>query len=648
MKRITTLLTMLFAIGLLVACAAPVPSAAPAEESTTETSAAETRTVTHAMGETEIPTNPQRVVTLDAFFTLTPLVELGVPVVGSMSLGDDDPYPGLIAAEQEEITSVGFFEMNLESIAALEPDLIIGVDFVQPPYEELSQIAPTVVIATSFDWRDQHRTLAQIVGKEAEAEAGIAEYEAQVAALRDALPDDVTASVMTMHNEAILPMGPGAWAPVKVMDEVGLARPADEVTDDPEAWFLPLSSEVWPDIAGDVLFYTAGYPGMDEATAELVAEQLEKPIWQQIPAVQNGRAYSVDTRCWETFGGLRSAQCVLGEIASIFDENLPMTEAAAGDEAENEVVSCDKGLRSIDTAFGPTCIPDAPERVIALNENIMANLIALDAPPIAVQDWSRRDFTAYLGDTTGTIASVGNSDGPNYEAMLALNPDVIVAMPSNVDEESMETLTQIAPVAVAPADNTDWRGNILYVGEVIGKVDEAEALVAATDARLAEFRAAYEAQALADEEIAIIRSRADSFNIYHGDFFIVKITEDAGLKMPASFDEITERRLSLEAIELIEGDRLFVMVRNERESGAFIDLSASPLWQTIPAVQNDEVYLVNWSVWVAGWNIVGANLVIDDLYFYMLDEESPTPSPLAGLIIPEYGPQFDEERLGLE
>ncbi|MEM8533960.1 MAG: iron-siderophore ABC transporter substrate-binding protein [Chloroflexota bacterium] len=307
-RRFITGMGGLLSVAALGACSSDESST----EATTITST--TRTITHAFGETEVPLNPQRVVTLDAFFTLTPLIELNVPVVGSVSLGSDTPFPGLSSAEQEIITSVGMSEPNLETIAALNPDLIIAVDWVDPQYEELSQIAPTVVIKTMFDWKAQHRRLGEITGRLDAANEGITRYEERVASLRDKYITSTTVSVLSLSNEAIFPIGPKAWSPIKILDEVGIQRPPDEIVEGDDEVFLPISVELWPEIAGDVLLYTAGYPGMDDATAQAVAEALNNPIWQQIPAVQNGRAYQVDSRCWETFGGLRSANCVLDEI----------------------------------------------------------------------------------------------------------------------------------------------------------------------------------------------------------------------------------------------------------------------------------------------------------------------------------------------
>lgn len=323
----------------------------------------------------------------------------------------------------------------------------------------------------------------------------------------------------------------------------------------------------------------------------------------------------------------------------------PIEEAASNEATTSE---CEEGFRSIDGAFGPTCIPTSPERIIAMNEGVMTNLLALGVTPLAVQDYANRDYTQYLGNTTDKIASVGMSDGPNLETMLALKPDLILGMLNDVDEEMLETLQQIAPVAISPADTVDWRSNFLYAGEAVGKLTEAGALAETTDARLEEFRTAYTAQS-GDETIAIIRSRADSFNIYNKESFISELVKEAGVQMPASFNDIEESNsMSLEAIPMLSSDKLFVMVRNEQEAGMFVDMNSSLLWQTLPAAQNDEVYLVNWSVWVAGWNIVGTNLVIDDLFFYMLDEGSSTANPFGDLIIDEFGPEYDAKRLATE
>ncbi|GIV22278.1 ABC transporter substrate-binding protein [Chloroflexus aurantiacus] len=297
------------ALGMISGCGSGAPASIP-----TATVAA-TRTVRHAYGTTDVPLNPQRVIALDAFFTLTPLVELGVPVIGSVSLGSPAVYPGLSAQESANIVSVGNGRLgSLETVAALKPDLIIGIDFVEPPYEELSQIAPTVIIPTALDWKEQHRALGEATGTYERAERGIAAYEERVALLRSRIPD-LTVSYLSLIGETPLLylQGPKAWAPARILADVGVQRPADEIVSD-DTFFKALSLEVLPELKGDVLLYSADYPGISPEEISSVRSLLANPIWQQIPAVRAGRAFQVTGAHWETFGGLRSAQGVLDDI----------------------------------------------------------------------------------------------------------------------------------------------------------------------------------------------------------------------------------------------------------------------------------------------------------------------------------------------
>jgi iron complex transport system substrate-binding protein len=63
-----------------------------------------------------------------------------------------------------------------------------------------------------------------------------------------------------------------------------------------------------------VLFYVVGGADDNEDGSALEAAVTSHPIWQQLPAVQAGRAYRVNTEHWMNFGGLRSAHAVLDDV----------------------------------------------------------------------------------------------------------------------------------------------------------------------------------------------------------------------------------------------------------------------------------------------------------------------------------------------
>lgn len=309
---------------------------------------------------------------------------------------------------------------------------------------------------------------------------------------------------------------------------------------------------------------------------------------------------------------------------------------------------CEASFRAVETAFDAVCIPKNPERIVALDEGTMADLLALGVKPLAVMDYGNRDYTQYLAVGPAEIASVGTSEGPNYEAMLKLNPDLIVGRGRDLEffgENALESLQAVAPTALsASEEDADWQIHLRFLGEVVNKEPRAADLISSFETRLREFRTAYAAKG-EDATIAIIRSRPDAFNVYAKESFIAETVRAAGLRMPgALYDLETRNQISLEEIDLLSSDHLFVMARNEDEAEAFLDAKAGPLWQFLPAVQKDQTYQVNWSTWVAGWNVVGVHLVLDDLFYYLLGGASSTPNPLQDFIKDEYGPEYDVRR----
>ena len=125
--------------GLLSACgskqeSAPQPAAEPV-------------TISHKFGETKVPANPQRVVTVgwtDQDFVLP----LGVVPVSTREFsGTYNDRPWVKAAtDGKGVTTWGADTIDFEAIAAQKPDLIFAIyeTIDKETYDRLSQIAPTV------------------------------------------------------------------------------------------------------------------------------------------------------------------------------------------------------------------------------------------------------------------------------------------------------------------------------------------------------------------------------------------------------------------------------------------------------------------------------------------------------------------------
>jgi iron complex transport system substrate-binding protein len=101
----------------------------------------------HQLGETEITGVPKRVVVLEWTYAEY-VMALGVEPVGVADIKTMNKWVNLPGHTlSSSVTDIGLRrEPNLETIAQIEPDLIIGdSDNNSPIYEDLSAIAPTLL-----------------------------------------------------------------------------------------------------------------------------------------------------------------------------------------------------------------------------------------------------------------------------------------------------------------------------------------------------------------------------------------------------------------------------------------------------------------------------------------------------------------------
>jgi len=271
-----------------------------------ETASGETRTVRHALGETEVPVSPERVVGLSTAELADTLLALGVEPVGMTTYGDnpaDDPeaWPDAIRerAIEADIASVGVnAQPDLEKVAALEPDLILGLSFDRGIYDRLSEIAPTVLFPDGLGWEALLKRTAEALGAQREAERVLAGHDERVGRVRPKV-EGALASIVRPQPGEILLHGP-ASAPGAVLEELGIE--VQDVPETAEDWsgdgsIGSMSPELVPEIDGEHVFVITY--GLEETTFE---ELIERPLWRQLPAAREGRVHPVEGFAWTNHG----------------------------------------------------------------------------------------------------------------------------------------------------------------------------------------------------------------------------------------------------------------------------------------------------------------------------------------------------------
>lgn len=160
---------------------------------------------THAAGETCIPNDPQRIVSLHDLSITLPLVELGEAdqIVGSQGRTDTTGQPFLRGVKDVfdvsfDNSDIAFVGVDAEAIAALSPDLIIGrAPFDVDSYDNYSQIAPTVLIdLNNLDYFGRLSAIADIAGETAQFNRKAEQYDASITEVRRLIPnpEDITVS----------------------------------------------------------------------------------------------------------------------------------------------------------------------------------------------------------------------------------------------------------------------------------------------------------------------------------------------------------------------------------------------------------------------------------------------------------------------
>jgi iron complex transport system substrate-binding protein len=133
--------------------------------SSTAAAGSGTRTVKTVKGPVKVPAEPTRVVSIQPS-TASTLYDLGVDPIGVYDLGAQYVSPRYRAKWQKAAMIGDNGEINVEEVAALEPDLIVGVDYEYNTdyYAKLSTIAPTV-ITPATGWREISHTTAEAVDR---------------------------------------------------------------------------------------------------------------------------------------------------------------------------------------------------------------------------------------------------------------------------------------------------------------------------------------------------------------------------------------------------------------------------------------------------------------------------------------------------
>ena len=305
-KLLSAILSSVLAISLFVGCS-----------NKTETTTS-TNTIEDSMGTTEIPENPKNIVILTNEGTEAVLA-LGVKPVGAVTGFGGDWYDHT-KAELEGVKPVGKeTSVNVEAIAALKPDLIIGNKMRHEKiYDQLKSIAPTVFSDTlRGEWKDNFEFYAKVLNKEAEGTKAINDYEDKIKSISETYKDKLNTEISLvrfMDGKTRIYLGDTFSG--TILKEIGFKRPATQQGTD---FVAEIGKERLNEADGDVMFYFTYEIGDGKGMAR-EEEWLNDPLFKSLNVVKNNKAYRVDDTIWNTAGGIKAANLMLDDLTKMLEE----------------------------------------------------------------------------------------------------------------------------------------------------------------------------------------------------------------------------------------------------------------------------------------------------------------------------------------
>ena len=286
----------------------------------------------------------------------------------------------------------------------------------------------------------------------------------------------------------------------------------------------------------------------------------------------------------------------------------------------------------VDAEGTEVTVPEHPERVVVLSEPTMDGTLALGVTPIgAVTGRGQQTVPNYLADVASDLPILGGIAQPNFEAIGAAKPDLILVDGTSVNNnpEVLEALKQIAPVVYTGYAGGEWRTNFRQVAGALGLVEEGEKVIADYEANVAGTKASL--GSVGEQTFSIVRWQGTAPALILKELPPGQALVDLGLRRPPAQDTFGRGHsepVSLENLQRIDADYIFFgtlggsSVSNPKAGGS-ADLEGArkaleaakqvPGFTRLNAYRQDHIILVDGSAWTSTGGPLLMNRLVDDV-----------------------------------
>ncbi|MGC2942576.1 MULTISPECIES: ABC transporter substrate-binding protein [unclassified Brevibacterium] len=271
--------------------------------------------------------------------------------------------------------------------------------------------------------------------------------------------------------------------------------------------------------------------------------------------------------------------------------------------------------RVVTTEQGEVEVPADPQRVVVLNYALAGYLFDPDVPVVATTpevtetDGEFSQFWSEEAEAQGTEFLPWSNDGFDLEAIIAADPDLIIAggigFPLKHATDSYDRLQEVAPTVLVSGDKQTWQDQFSFIAsDVLGRQADYEKFVSVYEDRVAEVK---DNISIPEGEISILTldSKDTPYILIEGESLSAEL-EPLGFTTAPLFEENDIEPYtaggdmfgpSLEVLpDILNSETVFVVGFNNASIGVD-DLKDEAPYDRVPAFESGQVHdLPYWSM----------------------------------------------------
>ncbi|MFG1929419.1 iron-siderophore ABC transporter substrate-binding protein [Mycobacterium sp. NPDC048908] len=323
----------------------------------------------------------------------------------------------------------------------------------------------------------------------------------------------------------------------------------------------------------------------------------------------------------QSTGGERSVITSTTKIASagVLGNQRRPDESCAPDPAGVDPGPPDREVRH---AAGTSTVHADPQRIVVLSGDQLDALCALGLQSrivaAALPDGSDSQ-PSYLGTVVHKVRGAGSRSEPNFDAIKAANPDLILGSAA-LTPDAYPQLTAIAPTVFTGPPGAKWEDNLRTVGAATGRLDAANGLVDGFEKDADKTGADNDATHF---QASVVQFTDTTMRVYGVDTFPGSVLAAVGVDRPAAqrftdkpYVEIGITDTDLEHspdFSAADGDIVYISFASPAAKDRAPTVLNSAAWKKLSANRDNRVFAVNNEVWQTGEGIVAARGILADL-----------------------------------